>query len=403
MADAVVQLRCGVKNDGWGKPGKEGTAAKLWSQTPGNGQIDDSKTYSEMWMGTYPTNPSYVLATGELLSDYLKKNQQLVGKSVLDRFGPEIPFLPKILSFSKALPLQIHPDLNLAKKLHEKDPKKFGDPNHKPEIAIALSSFELFAGFKPAWVIENQMKLKPLEKFLPPQDSKTDNEYLREICQNLLTLEPDTVAQTIKELRTVPEANFGEDKYIPSILDRLSRQYGDTDNGNLVAAILMNYLTLGPGDSVCVPADSIHAYLSGDIVECMARSDNVLNTGFCPRAERDNVELFTQALNFKPHSREAAILPRKKSDKGINGKTEVYAPPFSEFSVLLTCLGPGESETHKSILGPSLMIVTKGSGKMNVPGKALEMKEGFVYFVGQGVALDFSTDKGMALYRPFAE
>lgn len=247
------------------------------------------------------------------------------------------------------------------------------------------------------------MKLKPLEKFLPPQDSKTDNEYLREICQNLLTLDPDTVAQTIKELRTVPEANFGEDKYIPSILDRLCRQYGDTDNGNLVAAILMNYLTLGPGDSVCVPADSIHAYLSGDIVECMARSDNVLNTGFCPRAERDNAELFTQALNFKPHSREAAILPRKKSDKGINGKTEVFAPPFSEFSVLLTCLGPGESETHKSILGPSLMIVTKGSGKMNAPGKTIEMKEGFVYFVGQGVALDFSTDKGMALYRPFAE
>ena len=31
-----------------------------------------------MWMGTYPTNPSYVLSTGELLSDYIKKNPQLV-------------------------------------------------------------------------------------------------------------------------------------------------------------------------------------------------------------------------------------------------------------------------------------------------------------------------------------
>lgn len=47
-------------------------------------------------MGTYPTNPSYVLSTGELLSDYIKKNPQLVGKSVLDRFGPEIPYLPKV-------------------------------------------------------------------------------------------------------------------------------------------------------------------------------------------------------------------------------------------------------------------------------------------------------------------
>ena len=47
-------------------------------------------------MGTYPTNPSYVLSTGELLSDYIKKNPQLIGKSVLDRFGPEIPYLPKV-------------------------------------------------------------------------------------------------------------------------------------------------------------------------------------------------------------------------------------------------------------------------------------------------------------------
>lgn len=294
--------------------------------------------------------------------------------------------------------------MTLARKLHEQDPQRFGDANHKPEIAIALSNFELFAGFKPLRTIENLMKLKPLERFIPPHDSKLDDEYLRSICKNLLSMEPDLVSTTVNELRKIPEAQFGEDKYIPSLLDRLCRQYGDRDNGNLVATILMNYLTLGPGDSVSVPADSIHAYLSGDIVECMARSDNVLNTGFCPRPERDNVDLFAQALTFKPHSREAALLPRKKSEKGMNGKTEMYAPPFSEFNVLSTCLGAGETETHKSILGPSLMIVTKGYGKMNVPGgKTLEMNEGYVYFVGQGVALDFSTEKGMALYRPYAE
>lgn len=49
-----------------------------------------------MWMGTYPSNPSHLLSTSEQLGDYLKKNPQLVGKSVLDRYGPEIPFLPKV-------------------------------------------------------------------------------------------------------------------------------------------------------------------------------------------------------------------------------------------------------------------------------------------------------------------
>jgi mannose-6-phosphate isomerase len=43
----------------------------------------------------------------------------------------------------------------------------------------------------------------------------------------------------------------------------------------------MNYLVLQLGEAVCFPADGIHAWLSGNIVECMARSDNVINTGFC--------------------------------------------------------------------------------------------------------------------------
>lgn len=49
-----------------------------------------------MWTGTYPSNPNYLLSTDEQLGDYLKKNPQLVGKSVLDRYGPEVPFLPKV-------------------------------------------------------------------------------------------------------------------------------------------------------------------------------------------------------------------------------------------------------------------------------------------------------------------
>ncbi|KAJ5675555.1 hypothetical protein N7462_008452 [Penicillium macrosclerotiorum] len=403
MADAVVQLRCGVKNDSWGKKGKESVVAQLWSKTPGSGEIDESQTYSEMWMGTYPSNPSYLLSTGEPLGDYLKKNPQLVGKSVYDRWGPEIPFLPKILSFCKALPLQIHPDLTLAAKLHKEDPQKFGDANHKPEIAIALSKFELFAGWKPLQNIQALFKLRPLEKFVSAPRS-FDDEALRQVCKALLNAAPETVATTIEELQTIPESQFGSDPYIPGLLDRLSKQYGACDNGNLVAALLMNYLTLGPGDSVFVPADSIHAYLEGDIVECMARSDNVINTGFCPAAERDNVELFGQALSFIPHDAEGALLPRRKSDKGMQGRTDVYAPPISDFAVLCTCLGAGEAETHKAILGPSLMIVTKGAGSVKIPGnQTVELQEGYVFFVGNGVALDFETEKGLAVYRAYAE
>lgn len=72
MADAVVQLRCGVKvrilltaklshhiltfflvkNDDWGKKGKESIVAQLWSKSPNNAPIDDSKHYSEVILCT---------------------------------------------------------------------------------------------------------------------------------------------------------------------------------------------------------------------------------------------------------------------------------------------------------------------------------------------------------------
>jgi mannose-6-phosphate isomerase len=288
--------------------------------------------------------------------------------------------------------------LKLAEKLHKEDPKKYGDTNHKPEIAVALSKFELFAGWKPLNDIQALFTLKPLEQFVPNKSTTFDDETLRKICMALLSAPPNEVATTIKELQSLPQSQFGAEPYIPGLLDRLSKQYTDTDNGNLVAALLMNYLTLGPGDSVFVPADSIHAYLEGDIVECMARSDNVINTGFCPAAMRDSVELFGQALTFVPHDAQGALLPRRKSDKGMQGRTDVYAPPISEFAVLVTTLGAGETETHKAILGPSLLIVTKGCGSMKVEsswGSDAGVEGGVCVFCWTGGCVGFWDGEGV--------
>lgn len=49
-----------------------------------------------MWMGTYPSVPSFVIGTDETLEDYLNKNPNLVGKKIVDKFGGGLPFLPKV-------------------------------------------------------------------------------------------------------------------------------------------------------------------------------------------------------------------------------------------------------------------------------------------------------------------
>jgi mannose-6-phosphate isomerase len=62
------------------------------------------------WMGTYPELPSYVLETGEDLQDVIDKNaKELMGENVIRKFNDtKIPYLPKVLSIAKALPLQLH-------------------------------------------------------------------------------------------------------------------------------------------------------------------------------------------------------------------------------------------------------------------------------------------------------
>lgn len=373
-------------------------------------------------MGTYPTLPSYVLETDEDLQAVLDKHSdELIGQNVIKKFGhSKLPYLPKVLSIAKALPLQLHPvcsilqralftanksqNKDLAAKLHEKDPDQFTDANHKPEIALALGPFEAFVGFKPLETIQKLFELEPLKKFLPEvKKPDFDDQTLKHVVETLLKASEDDVKNTNKALMDLPKEKFGEETYIPELIPRLSEQYDIEDNGTLVALLTMNYLQLNEGDSIYIPADGIHAYLSGDIIECMARSDNVLNTGFCPRADRNNVDTFVGCLTFNPHDTSEAILKPRSFDGSKNGKTQIYAPPMSEFNMLMTTLNDGESDTIRAIGGPSIMIVTEGEGTLKADGKEHQLSAGYIFFIGQGTELEFSATKKLKAFTAHAE
>jgi mannose-6-phosphate isomerase len=135
----------------------------------------------------------------------------------------------------------------------------------------------------------------------------------------------------------------------------------------------------------------------------MARSDNVLNTGFCPRADRNSIDLFTAALTFSPKNADDAILKPKKSDKGLKGYTQVLAPPMSEFDMLVTDLKGQETEIIKALQGPSILIVTGGKGTLKAEGKKLEMKEGYVFFIGYNTEIELAAEFGLEAHIAFAE
>ncbi|KXJ89316.1 hexose-6-phosphate isomerase [Microdochium bolleyi] len=399
MTDLVFQLSGTCNNYPWGKKGRDSLAAQLCEKTPGTGfAIDDDEYYSEMWFGDYEDFPARKLDTGETLKEVLARDKdRLLGKKVVEQMDGQLPFLPKILSIAKALPLQIHPNKDLAAKLHARDPEQFTDPNHKPEIAVALSDFELFAGWKPLAEIQPVFAAIPeLHQFLPKNtqpDSKWTDGTLREVTRALLTASPETTESIQTTLSKSKSQQLPS--YIPQLLPRLQSQYSATDAGTLVALLCMNFLTFSAGEAVFIPADGIHAYLSGDIVECMARSNNVLNSGFCPRAERNSIDLFTDTLTFdKAHSKEDAILESKPATGGSGGrgagrsrggKTVVYAPPMSEFDMYKTDLQAGEEDELAPHEGPAVAIVTKGSGALKADGREFEVKAGFIFFVAPGV------------------
>ncbi|KAI8935034.1 hypothetical protein NX059_008698 [Plenodomus lindquistii] len=407
MVNRVIQLKCNCNQYPWGKQGKESIAARLCEKTPGTDfKIDENKSYAEMWMGTYPDLPSYVLETGEDLQDVIDKNpDELIGKNAAQKFGhTKLPYLPKVLSIAKALPLQLHPNKSLAAELHEKNPDQFTDPNHKPEIALALGDFEAFVGFKPLEEIHGLLQLAPLKIFLPEvKKPNFDDQTLKHVVKVMLTASEDTVRKTNDALLALPKDSFGSHTYIPELIPRLSEQYDKADNGTLVALVTMNYLQLKEGDSIYIPADGIHAYLSGDIIECMARSNNVLNTGFCPRADRDSVDMFCSVLTFTPHDAQESMLPSTKFDKSKNGKSKLYAPPLSEFSLYATTLGDGESDTIAKVGGPSIMIVTEGEGTLKADGQEHKLSAGYIFFVGQGVELEYQATKALKAFTAFVE
>ncbi|CAG9989241.1 unnamed protein product [Clonostachys byssicola] len=399
----IFQLLGTCNNYDWGKKGRNSLAARMCEKaTPAGFEIKDDEPYSEMWFGDYPDFPGRVAETGEPLAGHLGKHkEELLGLKVVENFDAQLPFLPKILSIAKALPLQIHPNKQLSERLHQEQPDKFTDPNHKPEIAVALSKFEVFAGWKSVSQISPLFMTPVLAQFVPSATKEWTNDTLRHVVCKLLKADEETVRAVENEIAKLSKEDLrktiGED-YMADLIPRLQMDYGSTDPGTLVALLCMNFLVLEPGEALYIPADGIHAYLSGDIVECMARSNNVLNVGFCPHADRDNADLFTETLSFGPNTKGDVTLPRQKSNAGVKGRTSVYRPPIREFDMLRIDLGPDEDEEIQALEGPGIAIVTHGTGTLHGDHEEIAVKEADILYVAPQVQTRWRTSSELQVH-----
>ena len=368
-------------------------------------------------MGTHPSNPSKDVTTGRTLLDLVQDNQALLAPSVAARYDNKVPFLFKVLSVNKALSIQAHPNKKLAEQLHARDPKNYPDDNHKPEMAIAITPFEGLCGFRPLGEIAHFLGAVPAlrqlvgadeaDEFVEVVKSTKDDDSeeaternkkaLKKVFGELMSSSEASLAAA-SQLLLQSVSGAGDDfagggvaatsgKVLAELVNRLYAQFGP-DYG-LFVLFFLNFVTLQPGEALFLQADDIHAYVSGDIVECMASSDNVVRAGFTPKFK--DVDTLVDMLTYKyapideqkmhPVDYPYATLNRAGYSSGST--VTLYDPPIDEFSVVQTTLrGNGAKATFDPLDGPSIIICTAGKGKISVGPTVQEVKEGYVFFVG---------------------
>ena len=288
-----------IQNYEWGTRGKDAFIPNLL------GFEGEDKPYAELWIGDHPKLSSEILIDGEAhnLKDFVEQYpNEILGKEVAEKFGNKIPFLLKVLSANHALSIQTHPNKLQAEEFHKNDPKNYPDNNHKPEIAITLDSLSALVGFRPLSEIENNIRKYPqLLDFIGEEvvdgfsQNKTKSglkKVFSELMNNLTEMEE--LGRAIKQLK-----NEFEQKENQSVDEKLFltlyNQYG-VDIG-LFVLFFLNVVKLKLGEAIYTPAGIPHAYLQGNIIECMANSDNVVRAGLTPKFK--DIAQLTKILTYK--------------------------------------------------------------------------------------------------------
>ncbi|OIT00013.1 PREDICTED: mannose-6-phosphate isomerase 1-like [Nicotiana attenuata] len=400
---SLIKLICCVKNSDWGRIGRESTVARLYYSNTRT-EIDLDQPYAEFWMGTHESGPSYVVQGEKVtLKDWIERNPGVLGDIVVKKWGTNLPFLFKVLSVAKALSIQAHPDKDLATSLHREQPFAYKDDNHKPEMALALTEFEALCGFVSLEELKVTVKTTPeivevignakAEQILNLNEDHGEAEVrlmLQSAFTDIMSVRKDVIAEVlaklISRLNIEDQARHLTDK--EQLILRLEKQY-PADVG-VLAAYLLNYVKLNPGEALYLGSNEPHAYLYGESVECMANSDNVIRAGLTPK-HRD-VKILCSMLTYRQG------FPEILKGTVVNPYTMRYLPPFDEFEVD-RCILPQQSTTvFPSIPGPSIFLVMGGEGTMTASSDEV-VAEGDVLFASANTKITVATLSGLHLYR----
>src|SRR5690606_551884 len=121
-----------------------------------------------------------------------------------------------------------------------------------------------------------------------------------------------------------------------------------------VVSLLLNLITLEPGEALYLDAGILHAYLEGMGIEVMANSDNVLRCGLTPK-HVDVPELLS-VLDFR-----AGPIQRLRAQPCAGGARgeDVFPTPAPDFRLSRLALGNEAVEVPRR--GPEVVLCLEGA------------------------------------------
>ncbi|WP_031025128.1 mannose-6-phosphate isomerase, class I [Streptomyces sp. NRRL WC-3725] len=333
---------------------------------------------AEMWMGAHPGAPSRT-ERGTLVEVIKADPERELGARAVARFGPQLPFLLKILAAGAPLSLQVHPDLEQAKEGYADEERRgipvdasyrnYKDANHKPELICALTEFDGLCGFRdPVGSADllDGLGVDSLKPYVDLLHAHPEDAALREVLTAILSADPEEMARTVAEATAACTRLGGA--YAP-YADIAHHYPGDP---GVIAAMLLNHVRLQPGEALFLGAGIPHAYLSGLGVEIMANSDNVLRCGLTPK--HVDVPELLRIVRFEPS--DPGVLRPEASPEG----EEVYETPIDEFRLSRYVLPEGGAAHDLTRDTPQILLCTAGT----VRAGELELRAGQSVFVPAG-------------------
>lgn len=353
------------------------------------GTTPDGSPQAELWMGAHPGAPSRVERGGDLLElDRVIEADPRgeLGDAVVRRFGPRLPFLVKLLAADAPLSLQVHPDPDQAAAGYERENalgipldaphRTYRDPQHKPEMIVALTPFEGLCGFRPPQESAELLDALDLDWTAPyarTLRSSPEGPALREVFSALLSLSPDRLAEAGGALASAARRPGPLQEQL-AVYEGLARTCpGDP---GVPAALLVRVVRLAPGEALFLGAGVPHAYLRGLGVEIMAASDNVLRCGLTDK--HVDVSELLRVVRFA-----ALPWPVVRPVREADGE-EVYPAPVEDFR--LSRLVRGEQDRARVLPGsrPQILVCTGGTIRLTGSEGELVLEAGASAYVPAG-------------------